>query len=79
LRVADEAATPRFEPTTTTLERPDKPEELTIAKRETMSSFLDLRDPHWTEMRQQQMLHEAQIPPQPLLSTETNPSDDIKK
>ena len=46
LRVANEAATPRFEPTTTMLERLDEPEELTVAKRETTSSFLDLQDPH---------------------------------
>ena len=49
LKVADEAATPRPKPTMTTLERPNKPEEPTTTKRETMSSSLDLRDPHWTE------------------------------
>ena len=43
------------------------------------SSLLDPRDPHWTETRQQQMLHEARIPPQPLSPTETGPLDDIKK
>ena len=59
LKVADKAATPRIEPTPTTPERPDQPEEPIITKRETTSSSLDLRDPHWTEMRQQQMLHEA--------------------
>ena len=79
LRVANEAATPRPEPTTTTPERPNEPEEPTTTKRETTSSSLDLRDPHWTETRQQQMLHEARIPPRPLLPTETSPVDDIKK
>ena len=59
LRVADEVATPRIEPTSTTLERLDRPEEPTVAKEKTTSSSLDLRDPHWTETRQQQMLHEA--------------------
>ena len=61
------------------LERPDQPEELTITKRETTSSFLDPQDPHWTETRQQQMLHEAQIPPRPLLPIETSPVNDIKR
>ena len=79
LRVADEAATPRLEPMTTMLERPNEPEELATTKRETTSSSLDLRDPHWTEMQQQQMLHEARIPPQPLSPTETSPVNDIKK
>ena len=79
LRVADEAATPQIEPTSTTLKRPDRPEEPTITEKETTSSFLDPRDPHWTKTRQQQMLHEAQIPPQPLSPTKTSPVDDIKK
>ena len=60
-------------------ERPDRPEESTITEGETTSSLLDPRDPHWTETRQQQMLHEARIPPRPLLPTETSPSNDIKK
>jgi hypothetical protein len=41
LRVADEAAAPQIEPTLTTLERPDRSEELTITERETTSSSLD--------------------------------------
>ena len=79
LRAANEAATPRPEPTVTTLERPNEPEEPNTAKRETTSSSLNLRDPHWTETRQQQMRHEARIPPQPLSPTETSPVDDVKK
>ena len=79
LKVADETANPRIEPTMTMLERPDRPEESTIAEREITSSLLDPRDPHWTETRQQQMLHEARIPPQPLSPTETSPVDDIKR
>ena len=78
LRVANEAATPRIESTTTTLERPDQPKEPTTMKQETTSGFLDPRDPHWTETRQQQVLHEARIPPRPLSPTETSPVDDIK-
>ena len=58
-------------------ERPNQPEEPTI--RGATSSLLDLRDPHWTETRQQQMLHEARIPPRPPSPTETSPVDDIKK
>ena len=77
LKVADEAATPQIEPDTTMPEKPDQPEEPTIE--ETTSSLLDPRDPHWTETRQQQMLHEARIPPRPLSPTETSPVDDIKK
>ena len=77
LRVADEAATPRVESTSTTPEKPDQPEEPTIV--ETTSSLLDPRDPHWTETRQQQMLHEARIPPRPSTPTETSPVDDIKR
>ena len=77
LQVADEVATPRIEPVSTTPERPDRPEEPTIE--ETTSSLLDWRDPHWTETRQQQMLHEARIPPQPSSPTETSPVDNIKK
>ena len=77
LRVADEAATPRIEPTLTTPKRLDQPEEPTI--RDATSSLLDPQDPHWTKTRQQQMLHEARIPPRPLLPTETSPVDDIKK
>ena len=79
LKVADEAATPRPEPAETTLERPDKPEEPMTTERETTSNLLDPRDPHWTETRQQQMLHEARIPPQPSSPTEVSPVDDIKK
>ena len=63
LRVADEVATPRPEPTETTLEGPNELEEPIITNRETTSSLLDPQDPHWTETRQQQMLHEARIPP----------------
>jgi hypothetical protein len=48
-------------------------------ERETTSSFLDPRDPHWTETQQQQMLHEAQISPRSSSPTETSPVDDIKK
>ena len=77
LRVADEAATPQTEPTTTTPERLDQSEEPTIEN--TTSSLLDPRDPHWTETRQQQMLHEARIPPRPPSPNETSPVDDIKK
>ena len=75
LRVADEAATPQNEPVTTTPEGLDQPEEPTIEN--TTSSLLDPRDPHWTETRQQQMLHEARIPPRPSTPTETSPVDDI--
>ena len=60
-----------------TPERLDQPEEPTIEN--TTSSLLDPRDPHWTETRQQQMLHEARIPPRPLSPTEASPIDDIKK
>ena len=77
--MADEAATPRIEPTPTTPEGPDRPKESTIVKEKTMSSFLDPRDPHWTEMRQQQKSHEARIPPQPSSPTETSPVDNVKK
>ena len=63
LKIADETAYPQIEPTATTLERPDQPEESTITERETMSRLLDPLDPHWTETRQQQMLHEARISP----------------
>ena len=49
LRVANETANPRIEPTTAKLERPDRPEEPTIAEKETTSSLLDPQDPHWTE------------------------------
>ena len=77
LRVADEASTPHLEPTLTTPERLDRPEEPTIEN--TTSSLLDPRDPHWTETRQQQMLHEARIPPRPPSPTETSPVDDIKE
>ena len=37
------------------------------------------QDPHWTETRQQQMLHEARIPPRPLSPTRISPVDDIKR
>ena len=47
LRVADEAATPQIEPDPTTPEKSDQPEESTI--KETTSSLLNPRDPHWTE------------------------------
>ena len=77
LKVADEAAAPQIEPTPTIPEEPDHSEEPTI--RAITSSLLDPRDPHWTETRQQQMLHEARIPPQPLSPTETSPVDDIKR
>ena len=76
LRVADEAATPRIEPTPTTPERVDHSEEPDV--RTATSSLLDPRDPHWTETRQQQILHEARIPPRPLTPTEASPVDDIK-
>jgi hypothetical protein len=79
LRVADKAATPRLKSTMTTLERLNEPEEPAITKRETTSSSLNLRDPHWTETRQQQILHEARIPPQPLSPTKTGSVNDIKK
>ena len=59
------------------MERADHSEEPDI--RTATSSLLDPRDPHWTETRQQQMLHEAQIPPRPLSPAETSPVDDIKK
>ena len=46
---------------------------------ETMSGSLDLDDPHWTETRQQQMLHEMRMPSQPDTTlTQTSPIDDIK-
>ena len=57
LKAADEAAAPQSEPEPKTTEKPDKPEELVV--RNMTSSLLDLKDPHWTETRQQQMLHEA--------------------
>ena len=76
LKVADEAATPRIESTSTT-EGPDQLEEPTIEN--ATSGLLDPRDPHWTETRQQQMLHEARVPPRPSTPTETSPVDDIKK
>ena len=77
LRVADDAATPRIEPTLTTPTKLDRPEEPTV--RSATSSLLDSRDPHWTETRRQQMLHEAQLPPRPTSPAETSPVDDIKK
>ena len=49
LKVADEAATPRVDPTPITLERPDQPEALDTTKEKTTSDSLDLDDPHWTE------------------------------
>ena len=77
LKVADEAAAPQAEPEPTTTEEPDELEEPVI--RNITSSLLDPLDPHWTETRQQQMLHEARIPPRPPTPTETSPVDDIKK
>ena len=77
LKVADEVATPQIEPELTTTEKPDGPEEPIV--RNITSSLLDPRDPHWTETRQQQMLHEARIPPRPSTPTETSPIDDIKR
>ena len=77
LKVADEAATPQIEPEPTTTEKPNEPEETIV--RNVTSSLLDPQDPHWTETRQQQMLHEARIPPRPLSPAETSPVDDIKK
>ena len=44
-----------------------------------MSGSLDLHNPHWAETRQQQMLHEARVPPQPLPLTEISPFDDVKR
>ena len=79
LQVADEAATPRIEPTPTTPERPNWPEIPDSTRGKTTSDSLDLQDPHWTETHQQQTLHQARIPPQPLSPTETSPADDIKK
>jgi hypothetical protein len=47
--------------------------------RETTSGSLDLDDPHWTEMQQQQMLHEMRVPPQlDATPTQTSPINDIK-
>ena len=77
LKVADEAAAPQDEPEPTTTEKPDEPEEPIVGN--IMSSLLDPRDPHWTKTRQQQMLHEARIPPRSSTPTETSPADDIKK
>ena len=77
LNVADEAAAPQIEPESTTTEKPDEPEEPLV--RNITSSLLDPRDPHWTETRQQQMLHEARIPPRPSTPAETSPVDDIKR
>ena len=74
LKVADEAATPRAEPTPTEVDQEEEP----IIKNIT-SSLLDPQDPHWTETRQQQMLHEARIPPRPSTPTEISPVDDIKR
>ena len=76
MKVADEAATPRIELTSTT-EGLDQLEEPTIEN--ATSSLLDPRDPHWTETRQQQRLHKARIPPRPSTPNETSPVDDIKK
>jgi hypothetical protein len=43
------------------------------------SSALDLNDPHWTKTRQQQLLHEMRIPPQPNTTPEeTTLVDEIK-
>ena len=66
-----------MEPTLTTPEKLDQSEEPTIEN--TTSSLLDPRDPHWTETRQQQMLHEARILPRPPSPTEASPVGDIKK
>ena len=77
LRVADEVAAPQIEPEPTTTEKPDEPKEPIV--RNVTSGLLDPRDPHWTETRQQQMLHEARVPPRPSTPTETSPIDDIKR
>ena len=77
LKVADEAATPQIEQTPITPERSDRLEESVI--KNITSSLLDPRDPHWTETRQQQMLHEARIPPRLSSPAETSPVDNIKK
>ena len=77
LRVADEAAASQIEPESTTTEKSDEPKEPLV--RNITSRLLDSQDPHWTETRQQQMLHEARIPPRPLTPTETSPVDDIKR
>jgi hypothetical protein len=46
---------------------------------ESSSSALDLDDPHWTETRQQQLMHEMRITPQPHTTPEeTTPVEEIK-
>ena len=79
LRIADKAATPQTDPTPMTPEWPSQQIVPDIMEGKTTSDSLDLNDPHWTETRQQQMLHQARIPPQPLSLTETSLVDDIKK
>ena len=63
LKVADEAASSRDELTPVEPERPSWPTVPDITKERTTSGSLDLRDPHWVEMRQQQMLYNARVPP----------------
>ena len=81
LKVADEAASSPTELTpihamTSSYTWPTPPD---IIMRETMSGSLDLDDPHWTEMQQQQMLHEMRVPPQlDATLTQTSPINDIK-
>jgi hypothetical protein len=46
---------------------------------ESSSNALDLNDPHWTETRQQQLMHEMRITPQPHTTPEeTTPVEEIK-
>jgi hypothetical protein len=46
---------------------------------ESSSNALDLNDPHWTETRQQQLMHKMRITPQPHTTPEeTTPVEEIK-
>jgi hypothetical protein len=72
-KAADDAATPptTFEPTSTTGQHWSTPPNIVMG--ESSSSALNLNDPHWTETRQQQLMHEMRIMPQ----SHTTPEETI--
>jgi hypothetical protein len=78
-KAADDAATPptTSEPTLTIGQHWSTPPDIVMG--ESSSNALDLNDPHWTKTRQQQLMHEMRIPPQPYTTPEeTTPVEEIK-
>jgi hypothetical protein len=78
-KAADDAAAPLTtpEPTPTTNQHWPTPPDIVTG--ESSSSALDLNDPHWTETRQQQLMHKMRITPQPHTTPEeTTPVEEIK-